>query len=147
MLIWGSTGKEVRLGTGQFYCPGCDSAQPYQHLRVARYFTLYFIPLFQTENLGEYVRCERCQAVFNPEVLSYVPPTDAERWIYSIRSDLGSGTPFEFARQKLINAGMDEATADQYLTAAAGGDWKTCPACRLSFVAGTTRCSSCGQAL
>jgi hypothetical protein len=69
MIIWGSTGKEKTIASTQIYCPQCRNHAPASHVRVSRYFTLYFIPLFPTETLGEYVRCQQCQGQFNTNVL------------------------------------------------------------------------------
>ncbi len=68
MIIWGSTGKRRQVGSGTFFCPACRQDAAYALMRVSRYFTLYFIPLFETRNLGEYVRCGSCQAELNPQV-------------------------------------------------------------------------------
>ena len=68
-FIFGSRNREKRLQVGQFYCPTCRQQRFYQHLRVSRYFTLYFIPIFPMNTLGEYLRCESCAGRFNPSVL------------------------------------------------------------------------------
>ena len=60
MIIWGSKAKESQIASGTFFCPNCMADSPYSHMRVSRYFTLYFIPLFPTSTLGEYVRCCSC---------------------------------------------------------------------------------------
>lgn len=70
MIIWGSKARQKALGTGSFYCPGCRDHTGYTHLRVSRYFTLYFIPLFPTATLGELVRCDRCNGDYKPAVLN-----------------------------------------------------------------------------
>lgn len=71
MIIWGSKAKQKEVATGDFYCPQCRQASSYAHIRVSRYFTLYFIPLFATETLGEAVLCRSCGSDFNMSVLSY----------------------------------------------------------------------------
>jgi hypothetical protein len=147
MIIWGSTGREIVLATGEFYCPQCDSEQAYKHIRVARYFTLYFIPLFPTQNLGEFVRCETCQQAYREEVLDYEPPSDVDRQYALVRADLESGTPIEMAQRKLLNAGMSQEAAAAVTTAAAGQGRKECTKCSLSFVASVLRCSNCGENL
>lgn len=42
----------------------------YWQVRVSRYFTLYFIPLFPTSTLGEYITCDGCHSDLPIEVLS-----------------------------------------------------------------------------
>lgn len=69
MIIWGSRAKDQTIGQGSFFCPACKNQTGYSHQRVSRYFTLYFIPLFPTSTLGEYVRCGSCRAEMRPEVL------------------------------------------------------------------------------
>ena len=73
MIIWGSMARDKQIGTGAFHCPTCHASSSYSHQRVARYFTLYFIPLFPTATLSEYVRCLRCSSEFKPVVLSMTP--------------------------------------------------------------------------
>lgn len=73
MIIWGSTTKDKQTGTGTFYCPSCRTTTGYLRQKVSRYFTLYFIPLFATETLAEYVRCGRCSGEYNLSVASLTP--------------------------------------------------------------------------
>src|SRR5207249_10546085 len=74
MIIWGSTTKEIEIGAGHFHCPACNGQRLYRHFRRAAYFTLYFIPLWETNNLGEVIQCFACKRQFKREILSYVPP-------------------------------------------------------------------------
>ena len=69
MIIWGSKAKEQPIGSGTFFCPSCTTDATYSVVRVSRYFTLYFIPLFPTSTLGEYVRCDTCRASLPDAVL------------------------------------------------------------------------------
>lgn len=69
MIIWGSRAKDKTIGQGGFFCPACKNQTSYSHQRVSRYFTLYFIPLFPTQTLGEYIRCGTCRSELRPEVL------------------------------------------------------------------------------
>jgi hypothetical protein len=71
MIIWGSKVREDQLSLGQFFCPNCKDDAPYKRVRTARYFTLYFIPLFVTEDFGETVRCGRCRQDFRTVVLTH----------------------------------------------------------------------------
>lgn len=73
MIIWGSKAKQRQIATGNFYCPNCRGESAFSHLRVSRYFTLYFIPLFPTSTLGEAVRCITCSGEFNTKVLTFTP--------------------------------------------------------------------------
>ncbi|MCB9602956.1 MAG: zinc-ribbon domain-containing protein [Sandaracinus sp.] len=71
MIIWGSTGREKTIAQGQFFCPHCMQQRAYEHRKVSRYFTLYFIPLFSLEDLGEYVRCDGCAGEFQTHVAEW----------------------------------------------------------------------------
>src|SRR5207245_2386509 len=68
MIIWGSTTKTDVVEQGEFYCPQCRGLTSYVHHRVQQYFTLYFIPLFSTNTLGEYIECQRCGGNFEPAI-------------------------------------------------------------------------------
>jgi hypothetical protein len=41
--------------------------------RLGQYFTLYFIPIFQTKELAKFVECSECKTQFKPEILEYRP--------------------------------------------------------------------------
>jgi hypothetical protein len=69
VIIWGSKVKEGFVKTGEFFCPKCLRESPYSHYRIAKYFTLYFIPLFVTETLGEIVHCHTCNTNLSIEAL------------------------------------------------------------------------------
>jgi hypothetical protein len=77
-VIWGSKGRKVTTDKGQFFCPHCRSLRPYKRKKVAKYFTLYFIPLFATENYGEFVECQACENTYKPEVLEQGPVIQRE---------------------------------------------------------------------
>ena len=74
MIIYGSRNREKELGTGHFHCPKCDDERDYVHKRVARYFTLFFIPLFPIKTVGEYGECQGCGRAFKPLVLQGAVP-------------------------------------------------------------------------
>ena len=71
MIIWGSKTKTKTVNSGKFFCPNCKDETSYTQIYISKYFTLYFIPLFETEKLGEYVRCDRCNSNYKPEILNY----------------------------------------------------------------------------
>ena len=100
MIIWGSMGRETPVSTGRFHCPQCNGQESYDHVRIQRFFTLYFIPLFPMATLGEFVRCVGCKMAFKPEVLDLAPPNEMQRLVDSIDADLQSGTPVQMARSQ-----------------------------------------------
>jgi len=70
MIIWGSKAKETTSVEGNFFCPGCLADTRYVTVRLSRYFTLYFIPLFPTSTLAEHVHCLLCSGDFRMSVLT-----------------------------------------------------------------------------
>jgi DNA-directed RNA polymerase subunit RPC12/RpoP len=74
LIIFGSRSVTGSKGTGTFDCPRCGGDTPYDHKRVRRFFTLYFIPLIPMGTLGEYIECERCGGTYKPEVLHRMRP-------------------------------------------------------------------------
>jgi hypothetical protein len=147
VIIWGSRGREIEQKRGQFFCPKCADEQTYRQVRVSTYFTLYFIPLFETQHHGDYVECQGCRGQYRPEVLDYKPPSDGERVLGAIRADLEAGTPLQMACTKLTNQGVDLEVAQQIVELAAGDDSRACPGCNLKFIQSVRRCSSCGTSL
>ena len=64
ILIWGFRHRTTTLGAGEFHCPGCQTVRPYQHKRIARYFTLYYVPIFRVKTLLEYAECGVCGGTY-----------------------------------------------------------------------------------
>jgi len=79
-IVWGFRGRQKEIGQGEFYCPECGDYRAYRLIMVNRWFTLYWIPLFKTKNLGEFVECGKCESTFNERVLSYDPKSQAEKF-------------------------------------------------------------------
>jgi len=148
-ILFGTKTRFKTLSTGQFYCPQCRTRREYE-LRLARdYFTLYFIPLFPINTRGEMVTCLTCSTNFQKEVLAVPEPANSplERMTREARADMDSGTPIEFARQKLINIGLARDLVDQTIEQAAGPDRRTCPNDTLTYRATVARCAQCGANL
>ncbi|MDF2691958.1 MAG: hypothetical protein K0S65_341 [Labilithrix sp.] len=80
LIIFGTRGVTYSAGRGEFHCPGCDNRRPYDHKRVRRFFTLYFIPIVPLDVLGEYVECQHCRDTYKPDVLSYDPSAGKKRF-------------------------------------------------------------------
>jgi hypothetical protein len=70
IFIWGSKAEEQKIAQGTFFCPNCLRHTPFTQRRISRQFTFFFIPLFSTEKLAEFVRCKRCLAKWDPVVLA-----------------------------------------------------------------------------
>jgi hypothetical protein len=69
MVIWGSRTREAEIEEGDFYCPSCRTWRRYEKKRVSKYFTLYFIRLLKTSDIGEYVECQVCHTTYTPDVV------------------------------------------------------------------------------
>jgi rubredoxin len=78
MIIYGYRNREFEMGTGNFYCPKCETQRPYKFKKVTRYFTLFFIPLFPLGTVSQYVECSVCGRTYKPEVLSLLHSTAGE---------------------------------------------------------------------
>jgi hypothetical protein len=80
MIIWGSRPITSTISSGMFACPECKRNAAYEKKRARRFFTLYFIPLFPTDNLGEWIECGRCRSKFKEGVLqNRLPQSDIDR--------------------------------------------------------------------
>ena len=79
-IVWGSRGRTSILSSGEFFCPDCGTRHPYDLVEVKRWFTLYWIPLFPTSTLGQYVECGQCKATYNEQVLQYDPEVQNARF-------------------------------------------------------------------
>jgi predicted RNA-binding Zn-ribbon protein involved in translation (DUF1610 family) len=147
IIIWGARDREIELTSGQFYCPECDTVRQYKHKRVAQYFTLFFIPLFQIQKLGEFVECQSCRQTYEPKVLNYKPPSPAERLLSTARNDLETGTPVHMVQQKLIANGADQEAAKKITDTATGGNQVKCSKCGFSYLGTINLCANCGNSL
>ena len=149
MIIFGTRVRHTTLSSGQFYCPNCKAQRNYELRRARNYFALYFIPIIPMNTIGEYVTCQTCATNFKPEVLQMTPPpaTAMDRITQETRADLDSGTPIEFARQKLINLGLQRELVDRTIESAAGPDRSRCPKCLLTYRSTVKRCAQDGSEL
>ena len=155
MIIWGSKGKEKTMAKGQFLCPRCRCLRPYEHKKVSKYFTLYFIPLFETKNLGEYIECQVCGSTWKPEVLEQGRSVEGElrnqqqatEAVKLVSRQLESGIPLQRIASSLETSGLDEKAVAVALYAATGGKMRTCNKCQLSYAPTLRFCSACGGEL
>lgn len=70
MIIYGYRNKDVEGGTGIFVCPNCGEQRVFKHIRVVRYFTLFFIQLFPLGKVSEYIQCQICRKNYPTTVVS-----------------------------------------------------------------------------
>ena len=147
VLLLGSRGREVSAGTGEFYCPACGDMRPYKRKRIGRYFTVYFIPVFQIEKLAEWLQCEVCQKVFPIEVLQHAPPPNPQRILEEVKKDLTAGMSVQQTQIKLRNSGLRPDLMYKVIEVVIGDQRVTCPNCKYEFLAGATFCGNCGTKL
>jgi hypothetical protein len=79
IIFWGWTTITRTVGEGAFYCPRCRVHTSYSHQRIKEYFTLYFIPLFPTNTIGEFIECRECGTTFQPSIRDLSPEQIEER--------------------------------------------------------------------
>jgi predicted RNA-binding Zn-ribbon protein involved in translation (DUF1610 family) len=147
MIVMGSKDRTIDLGEGRFYCPNCGVVRMYIRRRSARYFTLYFIPVFQVENKGEFVECKTCGFIYPPEALEGQHTFWGERTTLTIRTNLESGMPIHMMMRKLVGDGFNAELAFHNVWAVMGETAKTCPSCRFTYHRSVERCANCGLAL
>jgi hypothetical protein len=147
LIIWGSSGKEVTMGGGVFYCPKCDTERKYAHKRVDKYFTLYFIPLFKTGSMGEYIECRLCRKQYTEAVLKRRPPTEAERIQTSVRRVLMKGAPLKVAFSRLLKSGLDPETASRVVWSVCGDAVRICEGCQAAYILKVPKCAACKTSL
>ena len=58
-----------QMNEGHFFCPKCNNVRPYQRRQASIDFSFYFISIFETGDLKEFVVCLLCKKGFHPEVL------------------------------------------------------------------------------
>ena len=63
-IVWGRKVRDVKRSVGRFFCPGCRSEQACTVRSIGVYFTLYWIPLFETKRLENYSQCDACHGKF-----------------------------------------------------------------------------------
>lgn len=81
MIIFGVKGVNNTIAQGVFSCPQCDTQQPYKHLQVNRFYTLFFIPVIPLGRLGDYVECQACKGTFVSTILDQNDPAAADPFL------------------------------------------------------------------
>ncbi|HEY3288665.1 MAG TPA: zinc-ribbon domain-containing protein [Anaerolineae bacterium] len=147
MLLLGSRGREVDAGTGEFYCPACGDMRPYKRRRIGRYFTVYFLPVFQIEKLAEWLQCDVCMNQFPVEVLQRKPPPNPQRILEEVKKDLDSGMSVQQIQIKLVNSGLHVDLMHKVIDVVIGDRRMTCPKCSYEYLDSATFCSNCGTRL
>ena len=71
MIIFGWGTRYSTKAKGSFHCPVCGRSSLYKHKVMKNWATLYFIPIFPVNTVGECVDCEGCGSRFNADVLTH----------------------------------------------------------------------------
>ena len=149
MIIWGSRGREKTIAKGQFHCPRCQQIRQYEQKKIGKYFTLYFIPLFETQKLAEFVECQFCRTPFELSVLEYDDSAakSLQKFIAMIDEGLEAGLPVQSVYNHLVEEGADESVANNVIAVATNGKLKICKTCQLVYKGSLGYCGNCGQQL
>ena len=147
LILLGSAGRASTVGTGKFYCPRCHALQPYEHKKLTRYFTLYFIPIFPVERLGEFIECGVCHTTFDLSVLQPTGPLRLQALIHGLEAELASGHAVQLLVDRLLEAGASREEAAWAVYSAGHGRFAACDQCHTIYKSGLVYCSNCGNKL
>lgn len=96
IIIFGTKGKKTVTGTGKFYCTQCRQERPYEHIKVTKHASVYFIPIFKLDDIGEYIECKVCQTKFEPVVKNLKPPAPRPDGVFCMRCNIELPGTFSF---------------------------------------------------
>ncbi len=114
MIIFGTRPRQHVIDRGKFFCPKCNEIRPYERKRLAHYFTLYFIPIFKTKNIGEVVECQVCKSQFDPRILD-TGSQGTFKLVALARYALLHGTSLPDVRSRLRAEGLDDAAVERVI--------------------------------
>ena len=73
------------LGTkGEFFCPQCYQARPFQFQLVHQYVTFLMVPIYPVGAAERSVVCSACGAVFSDAILDYNPASAEQQFIAEV---------------------------------------------------------------
>jgi hypothetical protein len=151
MIIFGTRGRHKKLDEGPFFCPNCNQQRRYDHKKIQRYFSLYFIPVVPMDTVTEYIECQTCGTTFKPEVLTMEPapaqPRDLAQSLNQIENDLSKGQPLEFIVRDLTAAGLDRDVALRAVEPFTASAQHHCTNCGLTYANSIHTCQNCGETL
>ena len=70
MFLSGTLARTETIDSGDFNCPHCEHPRRYKHVRVANYFSVLKVPLYQNGVLADFVECQTCRRQFAPDGLN-----------------------------------------------------------------------------
>ena len=69
MIFSGTVARTETIDRGEFNCPHCEHSRQYEHIRVASYFSVLGLVLYQNGILSDYIECQTCHRQFAPDGL------------------------------------------------------------------------------
>ena len=79
MIIFGTKGRSIKMDSGEFHCPNCNTPRTYHKKYVQDWFTLYFIPTFPVgSKKNEHIECEECSSIYHLDVIDHKPGLNDE---------------------------------------------------------------------
>ena len=79
MIIFGTKGRSIKMDSGEFHCPNCNTPRTYNKKYVQDWFTLYFIPTFPVgSKKNEHIECEECSSIYHLDVIDHKPGLNDE---------------------------------------------------------------------
>ncbi|MFU7562154.1 zinc-ribbon domain-containing protein [Roseiconus sp. JC912] len=74
MVIFGISTKQKVESAGEFNCPACASKTTCGRIVIARYFTLFFIPVLPLGRTRTHrFACQRCGSVYSEAAIGHRP--------------------------------------------------------------------------
>jgi hypothetical protein len=143
IIIWGSRGLTSTVERGEFFCPQCDAREEYTLKQQRPWFTLYFIPVFPIGGAQRYVECRGCGRTFKEVVLTYEPPSEADRVLSRVYEELKDGVSLDSLQRRLVREGMSEEQAGEILQKMCEGRPKQCQ-CGQRLHPDISECMYCG---
>jgi hypothetical protein len=149
-IIFGTYPHTTIVSKGKFYCPHCSvekgDQRQYERKKVRNYFSLYFVPMVPLGAGQEFVVCQFCGNVWQPNVLDMtfkpkrriIPLADQ---LNTLETRLRDGTPIEYAVADLTAAGLDRDVAQQNVQQVMGDGRKHCPDCGLTYADNVEHCA------
>ncbi len=147
-FILGTRERTIDIASGYFLCPACGQLRRYTHKRLARYFTVYFLPLFQLNALGEIIQCQACQRTYPAEALQHrVRLLTEKEFLKAMQVELERGLPLHRLQRRLAEEGLDRGELASLLHQVTRGQVRTCPQCHFAYLANVRFCTNCGHGL
>jgi len=148
IFIWGARDRETIIASGYFLCPACGGLRQYKHKRLARYFAIYFLPLFPVQTLSDMIECQTCHHSYRLEEIRQTTRLISEAdLLKAVTIELQRGLPLHRLQRRLAEDGLDRSEAARILHRSIHGQQRTCPQCQFAYLPSVRYCTNCGHAL